>query len=221
MTLRFVMMIARMSQNQERKWKNFLQPEKKRYKKFKTPSMQKMKGLASCHRSCFRSKVDRSGRGSQGPVRGGAAVCAPGSWASSLRLLSGSTQRPVCGVSAAGALTAFCSGPGQVGRRVAVHSQFRGAHVGHILLVLPACQSAHRPHVSTGGSDAPAEPAQWERFRMGPVECVSGGFFVTLECVLLRNSWHCVIIMILIRAGVNISKLQGKNYSILINLYYN
>lgn len=143
MTLRFVMMIARMSQNQERKWKNFLQPEKRRYKKFKTPSMQKMKGLASCHQSCFRSKVDQSGRGSQEPVRGGAAVCAPGagprpcdSRQVALRdQWAGCLQRELRQPSARGL--------GQVGRRVAVHGQCRGAHVGHILLILPACQSAH------------------------------------------------------------------------------
>lgn len=76
MTLRFVMetmTIALMSQNQERKSKNFLLPEKGRYKKFKKPLMPKMKGLVSCLRSCSRSKATWSVSRNRGQVhaRGG------------------------------------------------------------------------------------------------------------------------------------------------------
>lgn len=71
-TLRFVMermMIAPVSQNLETKSKNFLSPEKGRYRKFKKPLLQKMKGLVSCLRSCFRSKITWGFRGTQGQVR--------------------------------------------------------------------------------------------------------------------------------------------------------
>lgn len=47
MTLKFVMemMTVTMRQNQKTIWKNFLQPRKRKSKRFKKPSMQKMKGL--------------------------------------------------------------------------------------------------------------------------------------------------------------------------------
>lgn len=50
-------MTALTSWNQKRKSKSFLQPEKRRYKKFRKPLMQKTKGLASCPANCPRSKV--------------------------------------------------------------------------------------------------------------------------------------------------------------------
>lgn len=59
MTLRFVMemTMSQMNWNQKRKSKSFLWLEKRRYKKFRKPLMQKMKGLASCPANCLRSEV--------------------------------------------------------------------------------------------------------------------------------------------------------------------
>lgn len=71
-TLRSVMermMITPVSQNLETRSKNFLSPRKGRYRKFKKPFMQKMKGLASCLPNCFRSKITWGVSRTQGQVR--------------------------------------------------------------------------------------------------------------------------------------------------------
>ncbi|XP_027948192.1 WD repeat-containing protein 60 isoform X7 [Eumetopias jubatus] len=59
MTLRFVMemMIALTSWNQKRKSKSFLWPERRRYRRFRKPLMQKTKGSASCPADCLRSQM--------------------------------------------------------------------------------------------------------------------------------------------------------------------
>lgn len=70
MTLKFVMemMTVTMRQNQKTIWKNFLQPRKRKSKRFKKPSMQKMKGLENYLWSCLRSKGRWILTGSPGQV---------------------------------------------------------------------------------------------------------------------------------------------------------
>lgn len=106
---------------------------------------------------------------------------------------------------------------GLVDQRVAVHGQCSSAHMGHILLVLPVlsvCSPISRVHL--GGSEASQSWCSGKGSECGLLSVFQGVFFMTLECVLLRNFWHLVIIMILVRAGANIFKLViGKNYDIL------
>lgn len=132
-------------------------------------------------------------------------LCAPGSWPGpcdpSRRHSETSVLASVLRVSATGAQTASArAGAGRAG--VAVHGQCRGAHVGHALLVsLPAdlvCPPRRLRGIRSRCSGEGSE--------RGPLS-VSRGFLYDIECVLLRNSWHFVIIMILVRAGVNIFKL--------------